>query len=71
MFFQDFNFFEFKSEMSSTHCFLRTENLSICHGVVRFLISLHFNTFLLRVLDNMCARSLFTKMIPYTDDTLI
>ena len=28
-------FLKFKSEMSSTHCFLRTENLNICHGVVR------------------------------------
>ena len=25
----------YKSEMFSTHWFLRTENLSICHGVVR------------------------------------
>ena len=31
----DFNLILSKSEMSSTHCFLRTENRSICHGVVR------------------------------------
>ena len=24
-----------KSDMSSTHCFICTENRSICHGVVR------------------------------------
>ena len=31
--------------MSSTHCFLRTENRSICHGVVRpnFKLAIHFN----------------------------
>ena len=28
----------YKSEMSTTHCFLRTENRSICHGVVRLLM---------------------------------
>ena len=34
-FFQHFTFFIFwKFEMSSTHCFLRTENWSIPHGVV-------------------------------------
>ena len=35
-FFKISNCFIFeKSEMSSTHCFLRTENRSIRHGVVR------------------------------------
>ena len=42
--FQDFNFFSsyFRSlKCPSTHCFLHTENRSICHGVVssEFLIS--------------------------------
>ena len=54
-FLQDFNFFFGSSEMSSTHCFLRTENWSICHKVVSAkLLIRYFNasvTFLLHVLE--------------------
>ena len=40
--------------MSSTHCFLRTENRSICHGDVssEFLISVRTGNFMLYALGH-------------------
>ena len=59
--------------MSSTHCFLRTENQSICHGVARLGIVLKIShTFQRKGYNsqycayyNVFVRSLFAETIPH------
>ena len=49
--------------MSSTHCFLRTKNRSICLALNN--LAIHYNTCRRYICtDNVCARSHFAETIP-------